>query len=380
MPDRFRKPPQPGSLDQAAQWFLRMLDREEAKAREQQRLQASGWQPAPSAPTPRSAGDPRFGDGRDALVDLVQADLDQREALAAEARQRVDQQYAARTGRAQLAQNAPGGQGGAAVDLGAQPTAENLAFANTSAMEGFDSNVYDDGTGVPTVGYGYALVVQGPNGWATRSDNDLARVGITLTQADKARLQTAINDLNTHDRQTASGRLAPRLQHSPFDLSLNQAQARQTFDLALPEYRDAATRATGQHYDDLLPEQKAALIDFAYRRPAWLIDNAGGLQQAITNDRAAGGWSNTQALLGRMRDSPNDWRTKSDALYFANPLAENIYQIQRGDTLAGISRKTGLPENYLRALNPQVRDWDRINAGQRIFTVEPQDWRHGQVR
>jgi GH24 family phage-related lysozyme (muramidase) len=355
MPDRFRKSPQPGSLDQATQWILRMLDREEAEARERQRLQASGWQPAPSASTPHSAGDPRFGDGRDALVDLMQADLDQREALTTEARRRVDQQYTARSGRTQLAQNAPGGQGGTAVDLGTQPTAEDLAFANTSAMEGMRGNVYDDGRGIPTVGYGYALAVQGPNGWAARPDNDLAQVGITLGQADKARLQTVINDLNSLNRTTASQNLQGRLGRDPFDLTLDNAQARQVFDLALPEYRRAVVGAIGQRrYNDLLPEQRAALLDFAYRRPSWLTDNASGLQQAINNDQAHGSWSNTRAALEQIGNATSDWRTQSDALYFANPLAEDIYQIREGDTLSGISRRTGLPESYLRALNPQV--------------------------
>jgi GH24 family phage-related lysozyme (muramidase) len=380
MPDRFRKTPQPGSIDQAAQWFLGMLDREEAQARERQWLQVSGWQPAPSPSTPHSAGHPRFGDGRDALVDLVQADLDQREALTTEARRRIDQQYIARTGRTQLAQNAPGGQGGTAVDLGTQPTAEDLAFANTSAMEGLRGNVHDDGRGVPTIGYGYALAVHGPNGWTAKPDGELNRHSISLTQPDKIRLQAAVSDLNNYDRTTASHNLQQNLGTNPFDLTLDQAQARHLFDLALSDYRGAVTRAIGQRYDDLLPEQKAALIDFAYRRPAWLINNAHDLQQAIDNDRAAGGWSNTRALLERIGNAPHDWRTKSDALYFANPLAQNIYQIQHGDTLAGISQKSGLPENYLRALNPQVSDWGSINAGQRIFVVKPQDRRRGQVR
>lgn len=135
-----------------------------------------------------------------------------------------------------------------------------------------------------------------------------------------------------------------------------------------------------QRYDDLLPEQRAALLDFAYRRPRWLTGNAGTLQRAIDNDKAGSGWSNTRAVLERIGNARTDWRTRSDALYFANPLAENIYQIQEGDTLAAISRKTGLPENYLRSLNPRVRDWGGINAGQRIFIVDPQDWRHGPVR
>jgi hypothetical protein len=81
----FRKPPGPDSTDHAARRILELLEREERDKRELRRLRAEGWRPpADSAPPER-----RFGDGRDNLMELVQSDLDRRQALADEARRRV---------------------------------------------------------------------------------------------------------------------------------------------------------------------------------------------------------------------------------------------------------------------------------------------------
>jgi len=96
-------------------------------------------------------------------------------------------------------------------------------------------------------------------------------------------------------------------------------------------------------------------------------------------------------------NGPNDRRAQSNALYFANPRAENIYQVQPGDNLDRILRKTGLTKDHLQLLNqrdeskvnkqdqsykgrPYVADWGKLNAGQRIFIGDPKYWLRGPVR
>jgi hypothetical protein len=63
-----------------------------------------------------------------------------------------------------------------------------FAFDNTGRWEQFRDRVYYDSAGVPTVGYGYALAVDGTNGWTARDDADLQSVGITLAPGDRQRL------------------------------------------------------------------------------------------------------------------------------------------------------------------------------------------------
>jgi hypothetical protein len=85
--------PQPGSVDWAAQHIRRMLDREEEEAAELRRLQAEGWRP-PRAP---QADEAVFGDGRDAIVNLVQSEIDRQAALQSEARRRIEARQLGRT-------------------------------------------------------------------------------------------------------------------------------------------------------------------------------------------------------------------------------------------------------------------------------------------
>lgn len=84
----FNRPPRPGSTDETAQKLLRMLEREEQEKLERARLEAANWQPPASSATPFSDGR-IFGDGRDAVADRVQAELDRRDALRDAARRRV---------------------------------------------------------------------------------------------------------------------------------------------------------------------------------------------------------------------------------------------------------------------------------------------------
>jgi hypothetical protein len=64
------KTPRFGTTDWAAQQFLRILDREERQRAEFGRLRAAEWRPdVPQRPVV-------FGDGRDAVVEFVQRDIE----------------------------------------------------------------------------------------------------------------------------------------------------------------------------------------------------------------------------------------------------------------------------------------------------------------
>lgn len=94
MPNFFPRRPFFGSTDWAARQFLGLLDQEEREKAELSQLQETGWRPDSELPPPPPEPGPRFGDGRDALADLVQANLDHRQALRDEARRRVVAQLA----------------------------------------------------------------------------------------------------------------------------------------------------------------------------------------------------------------------------------------------------------------------------------------------
>jgi len=70
------------------------------------------------------------------------------------------------------------------MTLSPRPSADfqTEAFNFIKGNEAVSIQVYGDTRGVPTLGYGYALVVRGANGWALKDtlDADLQQINITL--------------------------------------------------------------------------------------------------------------------------------------------------------------------------------------------------------
>jgi hypothetical protein len=73
------KAPRFGTTDWAAGEFLRMLDREERQKADLDRLRAADWRPETLQQPAYGQNDVVFGDDRDAVVDLVQGDIDMRQ-------------------------------------------------------------------------------------------------------------------------------------------------------------------------------------------------------------------------------------------------------------------------------------------------------------
>ncbi len=77
------------STEIAAQRILRMMEQEELEEAELRRLQDTNWRAPGAAVATPFADEAAFGDGRDALADLVQREIDERNALQTEARHRT---------------------------------------------------------------------------------------------------------------------------------------------------------------------------------------------------------------------------------------------------------------------------------------------------
>jgi hypothetical protein len=104
----------------------------------------------------------------------------------------------------------------------------------------FNGAIHDDGLGVPTLGFGYALVVRGPVLWGVKGTlvADFQQLGIPFTPANFAVLTQIVRALNNNP-QAAPGLVAQLAQTGPV---INAATGRQLFDLesqrALVEIHD----------------------------------------------------------------------------------------------------------------------------------------------
>lgn len=100
MYDRRGKTPRFGTTDWAAQQFLRMLDQEERQKAELGQLRAAERRPAVSQQPANGLDDMILGDGRDAVVDLVQRNFDKGRLMQEEARRRAGMDIAQSEGTA----------------------------------------------------------------------------------------------------------------------------------------------------------------------------------------------------------------------------------------------------------------------------------------
>jgi hypothetical protein len=259
-----------------------------------------------------------------------------------------------------------------------------FAFDNTSRWEGLGTRPYLDSRGIPTVGYGFALVVKGADGrFVPRPESELAGVGITLPPADRALLRDAAEALN------GAGTFDP----AGLTLSLDQDQARRSFDHSLPYYQHRVQGSVGDdRFARLDPQRQAVLLDFAYRRPAWFDEKKAELAAALDRDWADGAHNTTAAILGDMQ--PGDPRTRNNVDAYLKPMDETVYTVGTGDTLATIARKTGVADDVLKKFDSDEnsdpeesadsrrneRDWNRIRAGERTkLPPAPRRPRSGRV-
>ena len=110
-----------------------------------------------------------------------------------------------------------------------------------SRAEGFKNFVYHDSSGVPTLGFGVALILQNAAGqWVVRSNLDplLASIGIVLDPTAQQTLQLAVTELN---KGTSAGVAAAKALFPPPDADIEIIGVRY-------KLTDAAGQAPVQSY------------------------------------------------------------------------------------------------------------------------------------
>lgn len=129
---------------------------------------------------------------------------------------------------------------------------QNDAFQFIRGGEGFRPGVYADPVSVPTVGYGYALVIKDSNDvWSIKSSLavDLAAIGITLTTTQSETLDSIVQALNAGNTTLAKN-LSDGLgdQVGTGDIRLITApEGRTLFDLELQRALDAIQERFRSH-------------------------------------------------------------------------------------------------------------------------------------
>ena len=181
--------------------------------------------------------------------------------------------------------------------------------------EGDVRRVYTDHRGIPTLGLGYALVVEGGGTWHLRDglEDDLAAIGIALSGDDRRLLDDATASLNDGDDERVK-ELIPEWRageneaaQNRFGFSLDDAQVVGLFDRVRPSYEEELARRLGPAVTEKLRDshEMVALFSLVYNSPA-LIGR--GLTSHLQNDSRLDTWfeirfrSNGKRHRGLIRD------------------------------------------------------------------------------
>ena len=147
-------------------------------------------------------------------------------------------------------------------------------FVFVKQEELMEGRVYACSQNVPTIGVGYALAEKGGGTFTIRGglDEDLAKIGETLTSGDRDRLVQLCKMLNDGTiREAIKGNRFK----DPFDLRIDEEQAKQLFLICVPKYDAVLRQRLGLAlYKELENSREmVTLFSLAYNAPSLIGKN-----------------------------------------------------------------------------------------------------------
>ncbi len=154
---------------------------------------------------------------------------------------------------------------------------DSALFDFILGSEGFVPRVYSDHRGIPTLGLGYALLVDAA-GWPRREGlrDDFAAIGVTLSDQDETLLDSVSRALVLGRTGEAINLVAPwRPGEAPavrnaFSFLIDKEQARVLFQRVRPDFEAVLAKNLGSALIERLAgsQELMALFSLAYNSPA----------------------------------------------------------------------------------------------------------------
>ena len=244
---------------------------------------------------------------------------------------------------------------------------EDVLFDFIAASEGFVPRIYSDHRGIPTLGLGYAILVNTP-GWPPRDslDRDLAAIGVILTAADRSRLTAVGETLSRNDPDSAKGLVAPwaagedSAARNSFSFLITREQAKALFELVRPDYDAVIRQKLGAGLTAQMANSKemVALFSLAYNNPALI---GPGLSAALRNGEREKAWYEIRFGSNRKRHHGLQNRRDHEAEMFGLTNAA-----PSGAERAAISRllaeRGSFMERYLREVGREAGEIETVLA------------------
>jgi len=223
--------------------------------------------------------------------------------------------------------------------------------------EGDIRRVYTDDRGIPTLGLGYALVIDDHGNWRRRDrlEDDLAAIGVTLSEGDRHLLADTTAALNDGEVSRAKA-LIPEWRpgedsavQNRFDFLLDNPQAAGLFDRVRPAYEAELGRRLGPALTEKLAgsHEMVALFSLVYNNPS-LIGR--GLVGHLRADSRPDAWYEIRFRSNGKRhrglQNRRDHESDEFGLYNDNPAREETEAV-----LAFLESHRAAMSTYLAAVH-----------------------------
>ncbi|RZI47407.1 LysM peptidoglycan-binding domain-containing protein [Rickettsiales endosymbiont of Peranema trichophorum] len=227
-------------------------------------------------------------------------------------------------------------------------------------LEGFRSTVYLDSKGVPTVGYGYALMVYHSGiepKWVVRNQKALRKVGLNLKDEEYKIIEKYAYAKSSNE---PLGSLRSQIESIGIRIDTNTAEG--LTRSAIDEAHNTIVSSIGQKtWNGLSHGQQMGVMDRCYQH-----GNIKPLAKHIIS-------GNTAKVAETMR---NDVGYKARAehrayLYENDKVPKYVHVVQSGESFGKIARKHSTTQDNLKKLNPgidvnRLHVWQHVNVRQEI--------------
>jgi GH24 family phage-related lysozyme (muramidase) len=229
---------------------------------------------------------------------------------------------------------------------------DEVLFDFIVASEGDVPRVYSDHRGIPTLGLGYAMLVD-QSGWPPREslDADLAAIGIVLAPADRARLAAVGQALSRNDITAAKDLVSPwtpgedAAARNNFSFLITRDQSKALFALLRPDYEAVLRQRLGTEvWDELAGSREmVALFSLAYNSPGLI---GPGLTAALRSGARESAWFEIRFRSNRERHHGLQNRRDHEAAFFG--LTNTTTTLGERQAIARLLREQrGFIEGYL---------------------------------
>lgn len=175
-----------------------------------------------------------------------------------------------------------------------------VLFKFVRGSEGFRAKVHDDGKGIPTIGYGTALVIKGKEGWTIldKLDERLQAAGVPLDSTRYKVDYDKLNDIAVALKSKNAEEAKKLIREHDFSITVDEPQARKLYNIGMDWDHLSIVRSrldskgtkkkrkpgkAGTYAKLTGTRELIALADISYNGPVYLTDELIGY--VVAGDR-----------------------------------------------------------------------------------------------